>query len=240
MTTKHDKKLSGAGARLRSLIDRSGLSFRELARRAGYSHGSGVGKHVYGATGEYLALDVSVRLADALQGLGDPPIDHTEAVRILSGRDAQVTSRVRARSHTHIAVVGSVQAGLWRAAAQADEHRSVPYVAPPAYRQHNVVAFEVSGHSMDRVFPHGSTVICVSYDELGREPRPGERVIVQRYRHDEVEATCKELALGPHGLELRCLSSRPEFQTPLPVKPVAGEHIQITHRVIAAIVLEPL
>lgn len=230
-----------AGDRLRGLIERAGLSFRELARRAGYSHGSGVGKHIYNKVDAYLDLDVSVRFADALAGLGQPPIEHAEAVRILSGRDVAMTSKVRARSHTHIPVVGAVQAGVWRAAVEDDEHRSVPYVAPPAYRQYAVVAFEVVGHSMDRVYPHGSTLVAVSYDELGRDPRPGERVIVQRYRHDEVEATCKELRVGLRGhLELWPLSSRPEFQTPLPLEPVAGERVLITHRVVAAIVHEPL
>ena len=234
-------KQAPAGERLRAIIKRSGLSYREVALRAGYAHASGVSRHVYDDA-ENLSVDVSVKIADVLQGLGHPPLTHEEIVRTLSGRDVSVTSKVKARSHTQIPVVGAVQAGHWRAAVeQLEEQRSVPYVAPSAFRQFSCVAFDVVGHSMDRVYPHGSTLIAITYEELGRDPRPGERVIVQRYAHDEVEASCKELRIGSQGhLELWPLSTRAEHQKPLfyPVK--NGETVVITHRVIAAIVHEPL
>jgi SOS-response transcriptional repressor LexA len=166
---------------------------------------------------------------------------HAEIVRHLSGRDVTTSSRVRARSLTQITVVGRVQAGAWHPTLELDEQASVPYVAPAAFRRYHLVAFAVAGHSMDRVYPDGSSLIAVSYEELGRDPRPGERVIVQRYKHDEVEATCKELRVGPQGaLELWPLSTRPEFQSAIPVEPAAGERVHITHRVVAAIVHEPL
>lgn len=234
-------KSQAAGHRFIQLKKRAGLSFAEIAKRAGYAHASGVSRHAYDQS-DYLGVDASVRLADALQGLGHPPLTHEEIVRTLSGRDVTLTSKLRPRSATTIQVVGTVQAGYWHAANElADEPRSVPYVAPAAYRQYACVAFDVVGHSMDRVYPHGSTVVAVPYVDLGRDPRPGERVIVQRYRHDEVEATCKELRVSAKGeLELWPLSSRPEHQEPLPVRPVAGERVLITHRVVAAIVHEPL
>jgi SOS-response transcriptional repressor LexA len=219
-------------------MQRADMSLRELARRVGYAHGSGVQRHL-AQIAETLDLEVALKFAEALQGQGHPPITHREVMMALTGREVSPSDKRRAQ--TSIPIVGSVQAGHWRPAQQreADEARSVPYVAPPAWRSMPVVAFDLHGHSMDRVYPAGSVLLAVSYNDIGRDPRPGERVIVQRYRHDEVEASCKELRSGPGGLELWPLSTRPEHQDPLPVSK-KGEEVRITHRVVGAIVYEPL
>lgn len=229
-----------AGDRLRALIQRAGLTMRQLSKRAGYSFGSGVQRHVE-SKAQHLPLEVAARLADAMAGLGSPPLSHQEIMRVLTGRDIQTSAPVRTRSSTQIPVIGVVEAGSWRPTLEIDDKPLVPWVAPPAFRTYSVVAFELRGHSMDRVYPHGSIILAVTYVELGREPRPGERVIVQRYAHDEVEATCKQLRVGSTGqLELWPESTRPEHQAPLVLPAVAGERVSITHRVIGAIVHEPL
>lgn len=234
---------SGAGKNLRQLMARAGLSIRALADRANYTHGSGIQRHLE-VTGPYLNMQVAMRLADAMVGLGNPPLTHAEIVRQLTGRDVETSTTVAPgpRSATQISVIGTVEAGAWRpATGPAPGTSRVPWVAPPAYRGYTVVAFEIAGHSMDKVYPHGSIIFAVAYTDLGRDPRPGERVIVQRYAHDEVEASCKELRVGSQGhLELWPLSTRPEHQKPLPYPVRDGETVLITHRVIGAIVHEPL
>lgn len=234
---------SGAGKNLRQLMARAGLTIRALADRAKYTHGSGVQRHLE-TTAPYLNMQVAMRLADAMVGLGNPPLTHAEIVRQLTGRDVETSTTLvpGPRTATQISVIGVVEAGAWRPAVEPPAGTSrVPWVAPSAYRGYTVVAFELAGHSMDKVYPHGSIILAVAYSDLGRDPRPGERVIVQRYAHDEVEASCKDFRVGPQGhLELWPLSTRPEHQKPLPYPAKDGETVHITHRVIGAIVHEPL
>ena len=72
------------GQILRALMERADLSVRAFAQRAGYSHGSGVQRYIEPTYDDQLPVKVAQRLADALDGRGDPPITKAE-VHTLTG-----------------------------------------------------------------------------------------------------------------------------------------------------------
>lgn len=92
-------------------------------------------------------------------------------------------------------VKGQVAAGVWRHAVEdpAEDWQTFTgrsdVTADVAHR----FGLRVVGDSMDRVYPHGTIIECVSM--FGRaEIAPGKRVVVVRVNEDhECEATVKEL-----------------------------------------------
>lgn len=237
-----------AADKLKALMRRAGITFRALAKRAGYAGASSIQTHLAGDR-DRLSVDVAMRLARALDGLGKPPLHYADVVRQLSGAevndgntatlDGVVGAHIPSRP---LRVIAAVQAGAWQVAETWGELQyTVSVPVPPQWAAYDLVGIEVRGPSMDRVYPPGTVLICVSYVDLAREPRHSERVIVQRFRGAEVEATCKELRRDADGvIRLWPLSSHPEHQAPIRLVDGAGaDEIRVTHRVVAAIVSEP-
>jgi len=224
------------------------LSFRALAKRAGYAGASSIQTHL-DEEADVISVDVAIKLARSLEGLGTPPLVFADIVRVLSGvalvgvtvskpQEASVTlvsSRV-------LRITGAVQAGNWMNASNSgDLQYSVTVPVPPQWSGYDLIGLEVRGPSMDRIYPPGTILICVAYSDLSRQPRHGERVIVQRFRGDEVEASCKEYRRDVDGIiRLWPVSNHPDHQAPLRLLEEPGaEEIRVTHRVVAAIVTEP-
>lgn len=118
-----------------------------------------------------------------------------------------------------VRVIGEVQAGIWRPAViwPYDEQYIAPVAADPRYAQFPQFGLLVRGPSMNKIFPDGSVAICVNLIDLGRDPRSGQRVVVQRRiaTEDGYEVTIKELekdAQGDYWLWPR--STDPNFQQP--------------------------
>lgn len=80
------------GQILRGLMERADLSVRAFAQRAGYSHGSGVQRYIEPEYDSALPNQVAIKLADALDGRGSPPITRAE-VLVLTG----ITPHIEAR-----------------------------------------------------------------------------------------------------------------------------------------------
>lgn len=118
-----------------------------------------------------------------------------------------------------IPVVGIVQAGLWQAEyarpfEMVDEFVSVG--PDPRYSGLSRCAFKVLGDSMNLLYPPGTTVIAVSFYDLGRDPRSGEKVIVVRKVDGYEEATIKEIEILPDGrVALWPRSTNPEYSQAL-------------------------
>lgn len=241
--------MTHAGLKLKSLMKRAGVTFRDLAKRAGYAGPSSIQTHLADER-EHLSVDVAIRLARALDGLGTPPLRYEDVVQQLGGisvsdrgkpatLDGLVSSALPSRP---LKVIAAVQAGAWQAAEEWGMLQyTVTVPVPPQWAAYDLVGIEVRGPSMDRIFPPGTVLVCVSYVDLGREPRHGERVIAQRFRGSDVEATCKEYRRDGDGvIRLWPLSSHPDHQAPVRLLDGAGaEEIRVTHRVVAAIVSEP-
>ena len=110
---------------------------------------------------------------------------------------------------------GEVAAGIWKEAWEVDPDEWEMFtgradIAAPLARRFGL---RTVGESMNEVYPPGTVLECVAYDN--EEPIPsGKRVIVVRSRLDgTVEATVKELVRGAGGVEwLRPRSTDPSFQ----------------------------
>lgn len=95
-------------------------------------------------------------------------------------------------------VAGKVAAGLYKDVSienQDTERARIAVARDLRYPRARQYALEVEGDSMDELFPDGSTVICVSYADLGAEFKTGMCVHVERFIMDGqfVENTLKEL-----------------------------------------------
>jgi transcriptional regulator with XRE-family HTH domain len=150
-------------------------------------------------------------------------------------------STVRQR---RVPVVGVLQAGAWREAVEfpEDDQRLIEAPIPDMIdgiptRRLELQAFEVSGSSMNRVYPEGTIVYAASTMSY-REPESDDRVIViRRDKHGLVEATLKELIIGDDGKKwLWPRSYDPEHQAPLPY--ANGDDVTVSGIVVAALVLE--
>ncbi len=116
-----------------------------------------------------------------------------------------------------VMVRGAVEAGAWKEAVEwpEDDWYPVPAVPMPAYTDLPQFALEVRGPSMNAVYPVGSIVVCVFLMHLSREPRSGERVVVERRRRGFVEATVKEYVVEDGSPMLYPRSDHPQHQEPI-------------------------
>jgi phage repressor protein C with HTH and peptisase S24 domain len=139
-------------------------------------------------------------------------------------------------------VVGKVAAGVFSEQWRWDESRWEAFTgrsdvdAPLKDR----FGLEVSGDSMNLVYPEGTILECVWY--FGDKIIPaGKRVIVQRTRDDgTLEATVKELVRDENGVEwLVPRSTNPVHQAFRGDQPEPGiKRVEIIARVVASTRLE--
>lgn len=149
-----------------------------------------------------------------------------------------------------VMVVGAVQAGVFREALQwpEDDWKSAPVSALNAWKHLPQFGLDVRGPSMNRIYPDGSTVICVNWWDAGLEngQLSGKRVVVLRRDPDGggVEATVKEIHIDEFGVFwLWPKSTDPNYQTPWRVESLTpksddNDDIRIAALVIGAFVPE--
>lgn len=130
---------------------------------------------------------------------------------------------------SQIFIIGAVQAGVFREALEWPEEdwKQAPVSALNAWRHLPQFGLDVRGPSMNRIYPDGSTVICVKWFDAGLElPQAvGKRVVVlRREPGGGVEATVKELHQDEFGAYwLWPKSTDPNYQTPLKVRSLVGK-----------------
>lgn len=194
---------------LRRRMDGAGYNQKSLARAAGLNQ-------------------TAVR--DILKGRSrHPRSDTLEALaRILGCTIDQLTGRTTFAATTSgvttkVNVIGRVQAGEWVEAFELLPDDWYAIDAPLDSRFNGVPRFalEVRGPSMNRLYAQGDIVICVRISDIGRMPRSGERVVVQRTNEQGmIEATIKEYVVDEDGkVWLWPRSTYPEFQQPYLLRP---------------------
>jgi repressor LexA len=116
-----------------------------------------------------------------------------------------------------VSVIGEVQAGVWKEVDVLDEprHPILPIGPDPRYIDFPQYALLVQGTSMNKVFAPGSYIVCVPLADLGREPRDGDIVVVERRRKGMVETTVKRLSISRQKVVLLPESTDPRFQAPV-------------------------
>jgi hypothetical protein len=110
---------------------------------------------------------------------------------VLTPRTTSLGRRWTIRS---VEVIGKVEAGATRIMAElpAEERYLWPAPIEAEYQSNFVIGLEIDDDSADEIYPLGTIVTCVAFAELGRGPRPGERVVVHRMREKKVEVTIRE------------------------------------------------
>jgi transcriptional regulator with XRE-family HTH domain len=116
-----------------------------------------------------------------------------------------------------LTVEGEVQAGVWREIDVIDEpkHPPLPIGPDPRYQSSKQFALLVQGTSMNKVFAPGTFIVCVPWMNVGRPPREGDIVVVERRRDGMVETTVKKVAVHNRKLVLMPDSTDPRFQNPV-------------------------
>jgi transcriptional regulator with XRE-family HTH domain len=145
----------------------------------------------------------------------------------------------------HIMVVGAVQAGVYGEALEWPDQDwyPAPIGAFPSYERYMQRGLLVRGESMNELYPDGSIVACVKYIDLGRDPIPGERVVVMRAIDGFYEATLKEIRQAPDGTWwLWPRSTHPSFQQPWQLTDDEGEwneNLRVVAKVVGCYRPEP-
>lgn len=127
-----------------------------------------------------------------------------------------------------VPVVGSVRAGAWAESYLLPEWERTEMQLPEDPRFPGVPRYALrnDGESMNKVCRNGGTWVYVQLmDLIGVGPRPGDYVIVERKRDDEmIEATCKRLEVRAGRPWLVPQSSDPSFEA-FPVDPEPGSGV---------------
>lgn len=113
-------------------------------------------------------------------------------------------------------VVGSVQAGAWREAEEYG-YAEIERITVPIDDRYKFIkrrGLKVVGNSMDLVYPEGSIIFCVRFQDLNRPPRSGEKVLIQRRRDygSLYETTVKQLIIKTDAIFLEPRSSDPRHK----------------------------
>lgn len=176
-----------AGQRIRALMDRAGFTVRTFATAAGYKHGSGVQRFIDADFDSALSGPVAKRLASALAGRGEPPIDASEIYALVdmptqNAVPLKYEGASEARMREDLPILGTalgadrVSDGLAIEQTYLYEHDIIGYARRPVILDGRVDAYGiyVQGSSMDPVFEDGALILV----ETKRPPRVGDNVVV--------------------------------------------------------------
>lgn len=169
-------------SRLRELRNDLGLSQQALADRVGTSQPQ-IKRLEDGA--RKLTREWAERLGPALQTTA-------EALMFGSGGPKGMP------------VLGIIEAGQFRDISLIDQSEERPIIAvarDERFPHADQYALQVSGDSMDELFPDGCYVTCANWADTGISLRPGLIVHVERNIGSLVETTLKEIqGTGPYTL----------------------------------------
>lgn len=225
----NDESTGQALSRLRA---QAGMTVRDLAVAAGYSHGSGIQRYIDDGFDKNLAYAVAERFADALAGKGSPPIAREE-VLALSGVPVEPNAapfkmegagaeRMKRDVPIYGTALGAVEVVDGEAIEQTmlNTAETIGYLRRPVILdgRADVYGLYVQGSSMDPRYRDGATVFV----ETRKPPRIGDDVVVylrQPDEHDGERVSCaliKTLARKTaHYVELEQYGPALTFKLPI-------------------------
>jgi len=204
-------------SRLRELRMEMGLSQQALADRIGTSQPQ-IKRLEDGA--RKLTKEWAERLAPALQ---------TSAEALMFGKGGP----------KGMPVLGIIEAGQFRDISlidQSEERPSIAVARDERFPHAEQYALQVSGDSMDELFPDGSYVTCANWAETGMELRPGLILHIERTIGSLVETTLKEIQGGKPFI-LKPRSSNPKHK---PVPLAGSDGVEVTVRGLVTGKWEPM
>jgi SOS-response transcriptional repressor LexA len=206
--------------RLKALVAERGMSLAELSRRSGVNYDN-VTKYVGGAVENPRGKTLE-KLASAL---GTTTLYLREG---LTDRKPLTVGSIPYR--------GVVAAGLWAEAGDAlsEPEEWLPFNPVPQYPEGAVYCLTVQGDSLDKIAPHGTTLVVVDLLASGIPIRAGDLVVVERSRDGGglVETTAKRVREANGGLELYPESNNPKWQ---PIMIPRANDQDVTIRVIGRV-----
>lgn len=202
-----DEVKSAQRAYVQCICDKLGITYTELARRAG------------------------IAPATLTRFMNDPRYKHSLGAKTLhkieqvAGFRAQVpitpTSIIplQATRETHtVKVVGTAAAGIWKEVELVGESfadEEIPIIENHRYAGRRQYGLLIEGNSMNRVFRAGEYAICVAWDELGIDLQDNQYVHVERSHGGLHEVTIKKVRFVEDHWQLWPDSDDPRFQTPI-------------------------
>lgn len=151
---------------------------------------------------------------------GKRELTHKWAIKIsdaLGVELPEIFGKIIPAASQGLKVAGEVQAGVWREVDAVDENKYPPInMGPdPRFPPASQFAVLVQGTSMNRLFPPGSFIVCVEWATVGRDPKDGDIVVVERRRDGMVESTVKKVGVLNKKLVLMPSSTDPRWQDPI-------------------------
>jgi hypothetical protein len=227
------------GEILRAILNRADLSVREFAIGAGYRHGSGVQRYIEPEFDGAIKLDVAKRMADALEGKGEPPVSRGEVLALVGVDgvfEAEVNTELAPRYQNlprDVPVYGTALGTFTEneviEQTIVDRGEPLDYLLRPAgvVGRQGVYGLYVTGESQSPRFKPGEIVFV----DPKRAPMIGDDVVVfLRKEEDDGEALAavllKELVRRGHNrIELRQLNPHAEFS-------IDARRVSAIHRVL--------
>lgn len=187
---------------VQKICDDLGLTYTELARRAG--------------------VDPATLTRFMNKQTYKPNLSNTTVQKIaeaVSRPEPDLASSMGLAVLPTVRVVGTAAAGLWKdVSIIADDyytHEEIPVVENPRFAGLKQYAVFVEGNSVNRAIQDGEYAICVSWGDLGIEPKDGQYVHVERNRGGLQEATIKVVRFRNGTIELWPDSTDARFQEPI-------------------------
>ncbi|WP_156295603.1 S24 family peptidase [Methylobacterium aquaticum] len=228
--SKAADELSPVVRRILELIDKSGLSGRDISKKIGksptYLTTLTGGKTKVPGTKALIALsnffnEDLFRLVPNGDRVDDPDFDPQSplVVRNENGQPAFVSRGGTTSRHDDgaLSVVGIVEAGAWR---ERDEFGDitdevVPLVRDPRFPNARQEAHLVRGDSMDQAgLLDGGYIRMIAYDDVPLSLRPGTIVVLERASsdHSTFERTVKQVEFVNGEYHFRPRSSNPRHK----------------------------
>jgi transcriptional regulator with XRE-family HTH domain len=231
VTRDYTRTMSKISDRVEQRISALGLTARGVSLRAGLGvdavrdlkRTKSPGMETISALARVLDCDVRYLLGD-IDEIGNP------------------ATLGRVSEFTFLPIRYRVQAGHWLEMDDTIEegYGTAPLSVSPAWANAKQWAEEIVGNSIDEVYPPGALAHVVDIWDLGREPRVGELVVVQRTRDGGLlrERTIKRLTLSETGQPqlVGCSKSEPKWNTPIPLPAGLGERSEVEVAIVGLVI----
>jgi SOS-response transcriptional repressor LexA len=190
---------------IQQICDETGLTYTEIARRAGVDPAT--------LTRFMNNPKYKPNLSDTtLQKIGaavNRPLPISPTTMALPSGIALTT----------VKVIGTAAAGVWKELTiMSDDYygmETIPVTENVRYAGKEQYALLVEGNSINLAIPDGQYAICVSWSDLGIAPETGQLVHVERSRGGMQEVTIKKIQIVDGKVQLWPDSTDPRFQSPI-------------------------
>lgn len=185
------------GAQLNRIRGRAGLSLRALAAKAGYAAASSIQRYAEPSFDGALGVEVASRFADAMEGMGDPPITRAEVLALTgliaatNGQPFQMEGGSAARMHRDLPIYGTALGAETVVNGEAIEQTMLNRGEVVEYKRRppildgraDVYGLYVQGSSMQPRFRDGATVFV----ESRKRPAIGDDAVIYLRSPDETD-----------------------------------------------------